>query len=433
MKNSFLFIMALVILAAFSLCSCIGDDYKKDEITAEDGDKSTEDGDDDTIDGDADLEMEEELEAELEEEMEAEEEAPWVLPYSSPEARGSYNAGASQVQFVNAEQERDLPGFIWYPTFETEGMGFNYDYIIPTEGAIMDPPIADEGPFPVVIFSHGSQAFAQQSFYLTEYLASHGFIVAAPNHIGNTTATDDSSRMGYIAQQRPRDLSIVIDHLEQWNEDENHILYHKMDLSKISAVGHSFGGFTVVYVAGGTVDLASSQAYCESLEDISQNAFCKLMKKEQLEQIDPELNVHDPRIKAVVPQAPAGFAFFTDAGMKQIKIPVQLQVGDLDLTVPHVDSLNMYDSLNPVKQLLLLKGAGHFTFSNMCILLPNMGDGCGEDGLDWGQATWLSNTYALSFIRYYVLGEERDAEYLTDEYANKFEEVVFSHEEKASE
>lgn len=435
-----LVLSSLLIVACNDDSNVIDGDIDSDSTDGDVTESDDSDGDqeiaeaDDVADGDTDIdeEQENELDSTEDVEAEAEEEGPWVLPYSSPETRGSYNAGAKQVRFVNEEQERDLLGFIWYPTTETGPMGFNYDSIIPTEGAIYEPEIADGGPFPVVVFSHGSQAFSQQSFYLTEYLATHGFIVAAPNHVGNTTATDDSSRMGYIAQQRPRDMSITIDHLEQWNEDPEHILYHKMNLDQIGGIGHSFGGFTMVYFAGGTIDKQACIDYCESLEDISDNTFCKLLNKNQIDQIDENLDVHDERVKAVVPQAPAGYAFFTDAGMKDIKIPVQFQVGDLDVTVPPSDSFNMYAAMNPVKQLLLLKGAGHFTFSNMCDLIPSLGDGCYTDGegLDWEVATNVSNIYALSFIRVYVLGEERDKQYLTDEYASQYDFVEFSHEEK---
>src|SRR5260370_41185043 len=45
----------------------------------------------------------------------------------------------------------------------------------------------EDGPFPAIIFSHGSPGNAIQYLYMLEALASSGFIVAAPDHLNDTT------------------------------------------------------------------------------------------------------------------------------------------------------------------------------------------------------------------------------------------------------
>ena len=40
----------------------------------------------------------------------------------------------------------------------------------------------DDGPYPVVFFSHGSGGIRMQSTYLTVALASHGYVVVSPDH-----------------------------------------------------------------------------------------------------------------------------------------------------------------------------------------------------------------------------------------------------------
>jgi len=41
------------------------------------------------------------------------------------------------------------------------------------------------GRWPLVLFSHGAGAFRASYVYWTEFLASHGFVVAAPDHPGS--------------------------------------------------------------------------------------------------------------------------------------------------------------------------------------------------------------------------------------------------------
>src|SRR5262245_59492662 len=45
------------------------------------------------------------------------------------------------------------------------------------------PADPDGGPYPVVVFSHGFSANAVWYSHLPEHLASHGFVVVAPEHV----------------------------------------------------------------------------------------------------------------------------------------------------------------------------------------------------------------------------------------------------------
>ena len=61
------------------------------------------------------------------------------------------------------------------------------DRSIRTTGGVVDAPLdASGGPYPVVLFSHGSCGYPLQSTFLTPLLASRGYIVVAPPHPGNT-------------------------------------------------------------------------------------------------------------------------------------------------------------------------------------------------------------------------------------------------------
>jgi dienelactone hydrolase len=102
-------------------------------------------------------------------------------------------------------------------------------------------PISAAGPFPVVLFSHGYGGYPEQSSFLTDHLATWGFVVVAPDHrsrdlhavIGNTTVPGQ----GDIA-----DLTQALAVTRFLNADPGDQFAHKLDLSRVATLGHSAGG-----------------------------------------------------------------------------------------------------------------------------------------------------------------------------------------------
>jgi len=78
--------------------------------------------------------------------------------------------------------------------------------------------------WPLVLFSHGAGAYRASYIYWTEYLASHGYVVAAPDHpgsarytqVGGQVITPGGPRSKYasMARERPNDMISVLDALE---------------------------------------------------------------------------------------------------------------------------------------------------------------------------------------------------------------------------
>ncbi len=118
------------------------------------------------------------------------------------EAPGDWSVGVRTAEVTGA-RGRKLPVEIWYPVDpENTGDAQAATYPFPglsvaSETGLADAPVAP-GPFPLVVYSHGNGGLNYVSAFLTEHLASHGFIVAAPNHTGNT-AIDSFRRY----QRRP--------------------------------------------------------------------------------------------------------------------------------------------------------------------------------------------------------------------------------------
>jgi dienelactone hydrolase len=118
-----------------------------------------------------------------------------------------------------------------------------------------------KGPFPLIIMSHGNGGNWSSHQHIADHLASHGYIVLAPNHPASDTARVFRGRKDYATGPssgrdpaavlgRPKDVSFLIDQAELWNSQTGHFLEGKIDTDKIGAVGHSYGSYTVQAVCG---------------------------------------------------------------------------------------------------------------------------------------------------------------------------------------
>src|SRR5215212_10191164 len=103
-------------------------------------------------------------------------------PLPDPGGPGPFAVGLVQRTFTREASvggdDRVLQSSIWYPA---EGSAAD---AAPTRDA---PPTVSSRPFPIIVFSHGSGDEPDSSSYITAHLASHGFIVVAPPHPGNTS------------------------------------------------------------------------------------------------------------------------------------------------------------------------------------------------------------------------------------------------------
>lgn len=118
---------------------------------------------------------------------------------------------------------------------------------------------AAEGPFPVVLFSHGSAGIRLQSSFLTSHLASWGMVVASPDH----PSRDLNNRLGGGPADPTNSVDDLLGTLALLGaQNLAGPLAGRMDLDAVGAVGHSAGGGTVLTAANdpaidGYVSMAS--------------------------------------------------------------------------------------------------------------------------------------------------------------------------------
>lgn len=256
----------------------------------------------------------------------------WVLPnalpvFTLPEPQGQYQVGTETIYLKTSIDEtitkdpadkRELMYKIWYPSQDDVAdkesdiyidngsrMGFATKYGLPPNALnYLDhvdthvyPNIAvADGPFPVLLFSHGYGSKATGYYAILTELASQGYIIINMNHTHESLgATFPDGRItyfnydfqreiadgsmdvvqplinafkdglsyeerhpivresvinyfeGHIEDRWANDVIYTIDLLEEWNQQGP--LNGKIDLDKIGVLGHSVGGGTAGKVA----------------------------------------------------------------------------------------------------------------------------------------------------------------------------------------
>ncbi len=289
-------------------------------------------------------------------------------------------------------EERKLSTVVWYPAEATEGERPFY-VLRSSEVATLDAPALALGPRPVVVFSHGHQAYAAAMSQLMEHLASHGYVVIAPTHTGNTFL-DGSDRETDIYYLRTYDVQAALDHVEGLGDDLSALL---SDTRVIS--GHSFGGYTAFALAGaeypvddldnGCAAGTVSSGYCSTLDDEKRALFAE--------------GFEDDQFSAVLSYDPGDFGLFGAAGVAKIDVPVLHVVAEVSghpVGDPAAD--DYWSALsNPSDFRWLLKGGDHNDFTDAC-----------EAGLDVRCSTLVpqrvfrpTRVYTLAFLDGVVLGE----------------------------
>jgi predicted dienelactone hydrolase len=276
---------------------------------------------------------------------------------------GPFPVGTETVEITGTDGLA-LTVQLWYPASAAGTSTVMYDGLWPGnafEGVAPDCGAAR----PLVAFSHGSGGIRWQSGFLVEHLASHGYVVVAPDHRGNTF-TDLSGDYADLALRRPVDIMDSVDALPTTD------LADCVALADGYAIaGHSFGGYTTLALAGAAVE-------------------------------DPfaagELDLSDARVWAALARAPwdAGGAL-TD-GTADIAVPTMILTGERDETTPIAQVRGLWDPMVATPRWLgVFPDAGHFSFSPVACAIET-GDGCGEGFIDEATFTGLVAEAGLAFL-----------------------------------
>ena len=178
--------------------------------------------------------------------------------------------------------------------------------------AYRDAPLADGAPYPVVIYSHGFGGHRDVAIFLTTHLASHGFIVASPEHIHRNLPAQAFGTAESSPEKDQADVANTLAALERAEPGA-------VDTSRVGIIGHSAGARTAM-------DALANES-----------------------------------VLAAIPLAGGG-----EAPPEAADKPILVIVAELDLTVPTDRSLASYDAAPGPKTFVNLAQAGHNSFTDSC-------------------------------------------------------------------
>jgi predicted dienelactone hydrolase len=298
----------------------------------------------------------------------AADEAPSRPTVDSPElaALGRYAVGVRTLTLVEHDavdvvapgKDRAVVVDLWYPaTVPAGARPETYSASLQSEPpappvhftvpglAVRDAP-AQGGRYPLVVVSHGRSNPTIALSWLTENLASKGYVVAAIRH--EDLSRTDPAEIPEMLLRRPLDIAFVTRTLQSTLEREGLV-----DPGRTALIGYSMGGYGVLTAAGAGLD--------------PQSPACKVVPGGLLTPFASggarEAEVRVQHLKAVVAIAPAGGsgAVWGPTGLAGISAPLFLIAGDHDHTVDYASGARgmLEASTGTRRYLLTYKEAGH--------------------------------------------------------------------------
>lgn len=274
-----------------------------------------------------------------------------------------YAAGLAELHIAAEADQPALDGYIWYPTM-APGASFRFGANAVFAGFEAHPasPVAD-GPFPLVVISHGLTGNVFNQGWLATDLAAHGIIVAAVDHPGTATRDRGPEERARI-WRRPQDLSRVIDAVLA-----DSTLAASVDAERIAAAGHSLGGFTVLALAGAGLDPVRHATYCASHPDRADCAFLATIDSRgdaDWQQRMLATPTGDPRVDAVVSFDLGLTQLFDPASLAELDLPVLVIGAGRENAVPLDAESRALAAALPNATYFEVADLGHYDFLGAC-------------------------------------------------------------------
>ncbi len=265
---------------------------------------------------------------------------------------GPYTAGVTTV----ALNDRDVE--VWYPVdagheagrsrdvyFIRDWLPEFIDAILPADAnppfetnAYREAPASTGGPFPLVIFAHGSASFRTQSTFLTTHLATWGFVVVAPDYLerglGNALGQPPAEPIADLDLSRA-----AVDLAKAENARAGGLLEGRVAADRVAITGHSAGGGSSFRFGG------------------------------------------EPDVVTYIPLS-AGVRGGTDVG-EFPDTPSMWLTGDIDGVVDVDGVARAFETAPPPSRLVVVEGGGHLAPTDLCRIGAS-GGGVVQIALDAG-------------------------------------------------
>lgn len=300
--------------------------------------------------------------------------------------RGEYKVGVRTLELVHKNQidilkskagveamyDRPLKVEVWYPAELASDAKelVTYDQVL---GASNDPkrplipfqflgratrdakPKTNSGAFPLIVVSHGYLGSRLLMTYLTENLASKGYVVVAIDHTESTYR--DAAPFPSTLLNRAKDILFTLNEIATLSANNSgSFLAGLADANNTALIGYSMGGYGVLNAAGAGYSQQAATFFAtmtggsKSIEVRTTN--------------NPEFKAsQDTRIKAVVAFAPWGMqrGVWDAEGLKGLTIPTFFVAGSQDDVSGYEDGIKAIykGAINTNRYLLTYQNARH--------------------------------------------------------------------------
>ena len=235
------------------------------------------------------------------------------------------SVGLRASKLADPESGPDIPVIFLYPstTVPVQTQLGPYQLEVAADG---EPAATVKG---VVLISHGSGSTPLVYRKLGWALARAGYLVAMPEHPGNNRNDNSLADSPDNLRNRPRHLSIVLDHLEGTARSGA--------LGRVVVIGHSMGGYTALAIAGGRAQTPDGAA-------VETRA--------------------DPRVGGLVLLAPATPWFVAPGALANVRVPIMMRIAEHDPHTPGWQADIVRNGLNADTPLddQQVENAGHYSF-----------------------------------------------------------------------
>ena len=279
-----------------------------------------------------------------------------TTPTESKTATPDYSErGPFAVGIITLTLADERPVDVWYPAGDeaTQGVArFSHNLNDPWPESIRSKvPVVDDivvnaypdvagssdGPFPVIVESHGFAGTRRDEALTYAHLASWGFVVVAPEHLERNRATVVGQAAEFVELDDSAVISAALQLVEQENAREGSPLEGVVDTARLAVDGLSAGGRAALEYAMSTP------------------------------------------VDAVIGRAPAG-----PEVLDAINAPILIIASDRDVLVDLPGIEMTYEQLTGPRRLAVILNGGHNTFTDACAQIRGLG---GLDTVALSEAT----------------------------------------------
>jgi predicted dienelactone hydrolase len=279
--------------------------------------------------------------------------------------------------------------------------------------------------YPVVVISNGIGTRLDRYDYLAHHLASYGFAIIIPQHLGSDEQQQQDFLQGLSGElfevsafvDRPVDITFVLDELERLNPME---FNGQLNLQQVGVFGNSFGGNTALALAGATLDFDQLRQDCDPQRPLVNLSL--LIQCQALDLPQQPYPLKDDRIKAISVLFPSGVSLFGQTGLAQVDVPVLWGAVSQDIFSPLVlEQAPAFHALDPSeKYFAVTTGIDHLNLNFYAVRNLSSLDEISQENITTNEPDIIQDylkALSLAFFNVYLGDQPQYRPYLTAAYA----------------